>query len=275
VTDDADSPPARPRPTEAEVASLLGKIFARVEDLQDARASNTLFPPIEPRSDLAGDDRHTRPLQLSHSIQNLISAAVDHQHALARLVGGDRGILHTNAPFSLSRGAIESAATALWMLQPTDSWRQRVRRLVIYQRQDRHDYEVAARLVESRVGGGLPETLEMRKGWIEAIIRACNITNLPRQLDITKVITEVDAAIDTTRHVETFWRTASAFAHGRQWAMINALVREEQADLGKGVAVVKISSDLGRVFWGASIAYELTSRTLNAYREAANAPRPR
>jgi hypothetical protein len=250
---------------------MLGKTFAIVEGLQDARESNTLFPPIERRSDLAAVDRRTRPLQLSHSVQTLISAAVDHQHALARLVGGDRGVLHTNAPFSLARGAVESAATALWMLQPVNSWRQRVRRLVIYQRQDRHDYEVAARLVDSRVGGGLPETLEKRKGWIDAIIRDCNITNLPRKLDMTKVITEVDAAIDTTRHVETFWRTASAFAHGRQWAMLNALVREEQADLGEGVAVVKISSDIGRVFWGASIAYELTSRTLTAYRLAATA----
>ena len=57
--------------------------------------------------------------------------------------------------------------------------------------------------------------------------------------------------------------------------MLNALIREEQADLGEGVAVVKISSDFGRVFWGASIAYELTSRTLNAYHAAASAHSPR
>jgi hypothetical protein len=250
---------------------MLGKTFDKVERLQDARAANTLFPPIERRSDLAALDRRTSPLQLSHSIQNLMSSAIDHQHALARLVGGDRGILHTNAPFNLSRGAVESAATALWMLQPTDSWRQRVRRLVIYQRQDRHDYEVVSRLIDGRFGNGMPETLDKRKAWLDAIIKNCNITKLPNQLDMTTVITDVDAAIDTTRHIETFWRTASAFAHGRQWAMLNALIREEQQDLGEGVAIVKITSDLGRVFWGAAIAYELTSRTLNAYRDAARA----
>ena len=68
--------------------------------------------------------------------------------------------------------------------------------------------------MDSRIGGGLPETLDKRKGRIDAIICDRNITNLPRKLDMTKVIAEVDAAIDATRHVETFWRTASAFAVG-------------------------------------------------------------
>jgi hypothetical protein len=117
----------------------------------------------------------------------------------------------------------------------------------------------------------MPATLDKRKAWLDAIIRDCNITKLPNKLDMTKVITEVDAAIDSEHRVETFWRTASAFARGRQWAVLNALIREEQQDLGEGVAVVKITSDLGRVFWGASIAYELTSRTLHTYSDAARA----
>jgi hypothetical protein len=236
-------------------------------------SSGTLSPPVEKGSDLAADDRRTSPLQLSHSVQSLIMVAVDHQHALARLVGGDRGTLHTTAPFSLARSAVEAAGTALWMLQPSDSWRERVRRLVIYQRQDRYDYEVVSTLVDARVGGGLPPTLEKRKQWIATIIERNGITNLPRRLEITDVLQAVDAAIDRSRHIETFWRTASAFAHGRQWALVNALVREEQPGGREGVVTVKITNNIGRVLWGASIAHELTGRTLSAYRHAARAPR--
>jgi hypothetical protein len=81
------------------------------------------------------------------------------------------------------------------------------------------------------------------------------ITNLPQSLRISDVITDVDKG---SKHFEIYWRTASAFAHGRQWSQLNALVRSEPIPVGPGVARVRIENDMGRVFWGASAAYELT-----------------
>jgi hypothetical protein len=273
-----DNTKQRPLPTDAEYQAKVWELFDIIEQLQNAVAAGTVWPEIEKGSNLAADDRRTSPLQMSHSIQTLLVVAVDHQHALASLVRGAPvapGIVHKAAPFTLTRSAVEAAATAHWMLEPTDSWRQRVRRLVIYQQQDRYDYEVVSTLIQARVGGTLPATLEKRKKWIAAIIETNGITDLKGHFEITKVIQQVDAVIDDSRHIETFWRTASAFAHGRQWAIINALMRKEvlHSESSADVVRVNVESDMARVFWGVSTAYELTDRALSLYYEACKSPR--
>jgi hypothetical protein len=167
--------------------------------------------------------------------------------------------------------SIEAAATAVWMLQPA-GWRERVRRLVIYQRQDRHDYEAVARLVQERTGGALPGTLAQREDWLDKIVEANGITDLPEYLSITQVIVEVDKG-KGSKHFETYWRTASGFAHGRQWSQLNALVRSEPVPIGPGVAAAKVENDMGRVHWGAAAAQELTQTAISSYRDACRAPR--
>jgi hypothetical protein len=264
-------PPERRLPTEEEYQAQLWKIFDWADATQGLVSGGELLPHPEPRSPMAVDNRRTHPLEIAHSLQTLITVAVEHLHALAGLVR-KAGLLHNSPPFTLCRSSIEAAATAVWMLQPADSWRERVRRLVIYQRQDRHDYEVVSRLLQERTGGALPRTLAQRQDWLDKMIEANGITDLPRSFSITHVIVEVDKG---SKHFETYWRTASAFAHGRQWSQLNALVRSEPVPIGPGVAVARVENDMGRVFWGAAAAHQLTQTAIDRYRDACRAPRRR
>jgi hypothetical protein len=262
-------PTGRRLPTEEQYQARLWKIFDWADATQALLSEGELLPHPERRSPMEVDNRRTHPLEIAHSVHTLITVAVEHLHALAALIRKAR-VLHNSPPFTLCRSSIEAAATAVWMLQPTD-WRERVRRLVIYQRQDRHDYEVAARLVQERTGGALPSTLAQRKDWLNKIVEANGITDLPR-FSITQVIVEVDKG-KGSKHFETYWRIASGFAHGRQWSQLNALVRSEPVPIGPGVAAARVENDMGRVHWGTAAAYELTQTAISSYRDACRAPR--
>lgn len=87
---------------------------------------------------MAKADAPTHPLELSHAVQGLLNVAIEHLHALACLIR-NVSVLHSTVPFTLTRSAVESAAVAYWMLSPTDSWREQIRRLVIFQGQDHRD----------------------------------------------------------------------------------------------------------------------------------------
>ena len=267
--DDAAAPT---HPTEEDAQKVLWGIFDLVDAAQAALTAGTFWPDVGRGSQMQGDNRKTAPLQMAHSLQTLISVSVEHLHALAALVR-KANMLHNTAPFTLARSAVESAATAFWMLQ-LPGGRERVKRLVIYQRQDRFDYDTTAKLIQERVGGDLPPTLEKRKVWIADII-SNNRIDLPERtrLEMTDVLQEVDRAIDGTTHFETYWRTASAFAHGRQWAQVNALIRTDLTPVAPGVARAQVSSTMGRVLWGASAAFELADRATKLYIEACRARR--
>jgi hypothetical protein len=232
------------------------------------------FPDVQRRSQLDTDNRRTAPLQMANTLQTLIWVAVEHQHAIAAVVR-KANFLHLAAPFTLARAAVESAALAYWMLEPANSYRERIRRLLIYQRQDRYDQEQASTLIHNRLGTPVPADLAKRQAWIASII-TCSRIEIPRRtvLNMTEVMQEVDRVIDEDAHrFETYWRTASGLAHGRQWAVLNALVRTELVPMTTDVARVRMESTYSRVLWGASTAFELTNGAVERFREACMPPR--
>jgi hypothetical protein len=83
---------------------------------------------------------------------------------------------------------------------------------------------IVSGMIQERVAGEKSPAFENRKQWIDELITRHRITDLPWRFEISEVIKAVDAAIDATTHYEAYWRTASAFAHGRQWTQLNALV---------------------------------------------------
>jgi len=270
VTDKSSSEPRGP--SDADVQVALGRAFDGIERQQAAISEGSFWQDPHPRSQMYVDDGRTAPLQLSHSVQTLISVAIEHQHAVVALVR-DAKVLHNYAPFTLTRSAVEAAATAHWMLRPTQ-WKQRVLRLIIYQRQDRYDQETVARLIRDRLGGDLRPSLANRKRWLDELAARHHISDLPRKLEITDVIQDVDAAIDGTRHIETYWRTASGFAHGRQWAVMDALVHSEVIphERDPSLAKVRLESSLTRVLWGLASAAEVTDGAIQLYSRACQAP---
>jgi hypothetical protein len=74
-------------------------------------------PPPEAGSMLAADDAALASFEVSHAVQGVLLSAVDHIDALRALVV-DAKMVHSRAPFTLLRAALENAATAVWLLAP-------------------------------------------------------------------------------------------------------------------------------------------------------------
>jgi hypothetical protein len=85
-------------------------------------------PEVEPGSALAGDARKSRSLQVGHAAWNGIVHGVDHLHALRALLAQAQ-ILNLGAPYTLIRSAMENAATAVWLLEPSQRPERLRRRL--------------------------------------------------------------------------------------------------------------------------------------------------
>jgi hypothetical protein len=78
-----------------EIAPGIDKMARRTADPNDFA--------ISPGSWLSGDDKASRPYQVSHAARMCLVAGVDHLQAVKALLF-DLQVLHTAAPFSLVRG---------------------------------------------------------------------------------------------------------------------------------------------------------------------------
>ena len=96
---------------EAAYAERLDKIFGDIMIWQSKASDGTLHGTPHPRSRIVKYDEKTSPLQLSHAVQGLLNAAIEHQHAVAALIKG-AGVLHSGAPFTVTRPSIINCSDA-------------------------------------------------------------------------------------------------------------------------------------------------------------------
>ena len=137
--------------SEQEYERVANHLFGLTDQLMQATNDGRLYPDMKTGCRQQSDDAETDPFQLSHIIQNLLNAAIEHVHATAAVVR-KAGLLHNSPPFTLSRAAVECAGTAYWLLEPAEQ-RQRLRRHVTVVSQDTFDYEQ----VTSRLNDALGE----------------------------------------------------------------------------------------------------------------------
>lgn len=184
--------------------------FATVSKWQDAAMD---AHSVAPGSLINIADAMTEPNQTSHLLGYLLHTAVDHLHALKVLMEDARA-QHTFAPFTLLRGAIESASTALWILQHDDPRSVAIRTLKL-EYISLIDEENAARNVDPKAGID-PALLK--------IFNDCLIRNGLTGDDVKsrpsgqlKIVKETSEHFDIPRSAVT-WQLCSAAAHGRPWA---------------------------------------------------------
>jgi hypothetical protein len=258
----------KPEPTDEQYQAALWQTCDLADHLLAGVSAGSLWPDVIEGSSMAADNAETEPFQLSHVVQTLLYVAIEHLHATAGLVR-KAGLLHNAPPFTLCRTAVETAATAYWILSPNEQ-KLRLKNHLTYMRQDTFDYEQVSKLIADRFGQPMPD-IANRRSWADKIKTKHHITGLGNKLDLNRMIADVDTAIavqdDRTNdhHIEIYWKTASGFIHGRQWALLNVLVREQVTPLGNATATVKLSSTNSRVLWGAAAAYELINRAWHLY----------
>jgi hypothetical protein len=225
VTEEEDVSATRTTATVEEQAALeqLGRLFGVIDHWQTADAEQGgLF--VQPGSPLAADDRITNPLQVSHAAIHGIATAVDHLHSLRMLIQTAEA-LHTFAPFTLCRAAIEGAATAIWVLSPP-SRDERIRRRLVLENMNVRDADGAI----TAMGG--TSSLEDRLDRIQEIARRRppldpnGIVGSPPGLK--RIVQEAGAAFELgSKAALICWQACSGITHSRLWASINLLDREE------------------------------------------------
>lgn len=157
-------------------------------------------------------DALTEPHQVSHLIGYLLHTAVDHLHALKTLMS-DAKAQHTFAPYTLIRGSIEAASTALWILQDGDPSKVTHRALRL-EYQNLWDQRRAVKLIDSD-GDFDEERLAVLK---EVLDRNDLSTGIARKApQVTEIIESVATAFALPASRLT-WQMCSAAAHGRPWA---------------------------------------------------------
>lgn len=157
-------------------------------------------------------DALTEPHQVSHLIGYLLHTAVDHLHALKTLLA-DVEAQHTFAPYTLIRGSIEAASTALWILQDADP-RLVTRRALHLEYQNLWDQRRATRLVDKDA-----DFDEERLALLKKVLDRNNLTTavVKKPLHVGEIIATAaaDFALPASRLT---WQMCSAAAHGRPWA---------------------------------------------------------
>ena len=250
----------------AQVSEAWRRIYTRTDGLAKRGQIEHLWP-VAAGSALREDDRRSDPWRVSHAASPALSAALDHLHTLSVLVV-DARVLHTHAPFTLARGCLENAAAALWIVGPSKR-ADRITRGLRWYATDARDADQAIR--EARLERRRPLGERLRDLQDTATRNGCDPTAAVKQVSSTEVLRYVDALMTGRRLGALFpWRLCSGFAHGRPWAALGVLAREERPSAAEpGVVHLRQTSSLDRLLYPAGVGLDVLDLAISIYEQRA------
>jgi HAMP domain-containing protein len=215
---------------------------------RDETSPDTMTP--EPGSSLAGDDRDTEPFQVSHAATTAIGVATDHLHCLLQSVvsgSGTTDVKITTRPwalYSLLRGAVENAATAIWLLAPTSRAERLTRRVRLGLADARHADDVL------RLMGRTADRVAQALVDLAPIAAKANFV-LPAKggsLPASEVVGEAGASFDLgAEDALLVWRACSGIAHGDTWALSSLPTHEVLNDPSAAVLNTRVTLDISQL----------------------------
>jgi hypothetical protein len=162
---------------------------------------------VHPNSPLAGDDLAADPFRVSHAAIYGIVGAIDHLHSLRMLIK-TAASLHTFAPFTLNRAAIEGGAVAVWLLAPRTR-DERIRRRLVLAKQNARDVDgVLATLGETSSFSDQLDEIRRVAARRPALDPKWLVGSSP---GIERIVSEAGAAFDLSSEAAvTSWKPAAA-----------------------------------------------------------------
>lgn len=198
---------------------VFDDIAARHQAAQDAPP-----PPVDPESQLGFDDAALTPHLLSGTIRGHVNKALDHLEAV-RSTAHVAKTIHPWAQFTLSRSALENAATAVWLIAPSAPEERRVRLLNSLWR-DLRESEEAAELHEQGAPSG--RTVDDRRDELLRLTPDGCRGRVKARLSYKSIVRlAADPSGLKADSLEISWRLLSGLAHGAQWATIGFLSRTD------------------------------------------------
>ncbi|WP_220659419.1 hypothetical protein [Tsukamurella sp. TY48] len=170
--------------------------------------------PTAPGGTLGVDDQLLHPFRASEAVRHVINAAIDQLHGIKTTVV-DAQVIHLGVSATLARGALENAATGLWLIGPADRT-ERLKRVLRWHAQDYYDrnaYVVEAGTRNPQRAARFAEHSRI----LQEVVSRNGCAPLPSGgVKITEPLR--GCADDTEVLVMQKWMIASGFAHGRPWA---------------------------------------------------------
>jgi len=238
---------------------------------RDKTNPDTMSP--DPGSSLARDDLDADPFHLSHAATSSMAVAVDHLHCLLQSVVGGAGtanITITTRPwalYSLLRGAVENAATAVWLLAPSER-PERLERRVRLQLQDAKYADEINKLMDRT-----PDHLQRALVALEPIAEKAKYV-MPRNggsVPPSEVVRDAGASFDLGANGAMLtWRACSGIAHGDNWALVSLPSHEILNDPAGDIVNTRVTLDVGQLAAWTSNAVRMIeeARRLYALRRA-------
>lgn len=215
------------------------------------------LPPVQDGSAFTTDDERMHPHEVSQAVHHALNIAVDHLHCLQMALTGNgpqRLDLHAYAPFTLLRGALENAATAVWIAHPAHRNDRILRRARLEASNIR-----AAETMLKEAGEPASSLVEERKILLEDIVtkagtRLSVASDRLSPSEIMKDAGDYAGLREGDRHLAfLFWKMCSAVAHGDRWAL-TFLDIEKLSSITKGADHVRVTAPAHTVLSGARAA---------------------
>lgn len=263
--------------TDHEAVELLHHVLQRLTELV---AEHERIYPASPggNSVLAADDIATHPMQIGHFVSYCLLQAADTCRSIVRVVRDEDGgiTLPIMSLFTLSRAAIECAATAMWIMAPTDRRTRVLRRLQFEHNELSHETELtksaASSFSKPEEQAALRKDAKSRRkanAYMRAIAHANGIDRAEyenKRPVWEEIVTVAGEAMGIEhRGLPTIWRLCSGLSHPSVTRGINVLQftqTGESGDILSGVFSVKTANAVGVV----SLAHRATKIALDHWR---------
>lgn len=226
-----------------KIDALWTRFGDDVNRMMDRVNDSTDFA-VAPGSPLAGDDRASDPYHVSHAAQMCIVAGVDHLHAMKSLLL-DLHVLHSAAPFTLVRGALEVFSSAFWILHPAQR-NLRVERVLRWHAKNFHDQHPALESLDLSDAA----MKEAKYARLAEIARRAGV-----QADVTggyrstEAVTYADTNAPTSKPLLS-WQMCSGYAHGRPWIYLGMADKDMFQETDEpGVLKARLTSDPGKLLY--------------------------
>lgn len=168
---------------------------------------------VEPASALALDHERLPTLRVKDSVDRALHHSLDNVLGINQVLFAGGGLQHY-APFTMVRAALETAATAVWLLQPPNRETRLERRAAI-EFNDNKESEAALRAA----GVSDLTSTDRRRTLANKVLVSSSINAKKCKWPMySGIIQEVDPDKGTQLSAELAWRACSGMAHGKFWA---------------------------------------------------------
>lgn len=216
-------------PSELQYSQLIMLLFYRMEKLEEA-----LEPFIDPAhtSALFADDVRIQHYPVSAYAFSQLTVAIGCVAALKQMIvrESSESISLVAAPFgayALVRNALDSGATALWLLEPINGTLRIKRRILLA-------VDEAGKSSAFRQSMGKAATSQARRARLKEIAAAAGLRDWNPLKDVipsmTRTLQQIERLHTTPNKVLPWlaaWQLSSGHAHGKNWAQIASNELEE------------------------------------------------